>query len=76
MDKEQLESYLIRQGWRRESNGVYEKEPLPLRRLKLLKTSVRFEVWAIGSKWLLRARIKYNNLEVDAETDKLYTQEV
>ena len=71
MDKKQLESYLISKGWRQERNGIYEKEPIPLRRLKLLKTSIRFEVWAPGSKWLKHATVYYRDMEVDMETGKL-----
>jgi len=74
MNKKELELYLIRKGWRKE-HAVYEKEPIPLRRLKLLKTSVRLEVWTVGSKWKKVALVPYKNLELDPETDKLYVSD-
>jgi len=75
MNKKELESYLIRRGWRQEHNDVYEKEPIPLRRLKLLKTSIKLEVWTIGSKWKKVALVHYKNLELDSATDKLYVSD-
>ena len=93
MDKEELKSYLFRNGWRdtkwlpesykgrsliykfwidagKPESGIYEKEPIPIRRLKLLKTSIRLEI-RVGRKWIRFGSIHYSDLELDTETDKL-----
>ena len=72
MEKEELESYLSETGWRGDHRGIYEKEPIPLRRLKLLKTSLRLEVWTTGSKWSKVDTFLYKDLEIDSETGKLW----
>ena len=52
-------------------SGIYIKELIPFRRLKLLKTSVRVEVREFG-KWDKVVLVYYKDLHLDPETDVLY----
>lgn len=65
MDRLEIEQYLISSGWKDEGKGIFEKEPVPLRRVKMLKTSIRFEVRGIG-KWIRVETIRYKDIVIDS----------
>ncbi len=52
-------------------SGVYEKEGITSKRIKLLKTSIRLEVRCIGG-WKRVASVRYEDLEFVDGTGILY----